>query len=326
MKSLFSKTFRYNRNPRYNPYENESIEDFSKSFAKEYYNIECRADSSDEEIDYYDAQQVNNSNEYESIEEVVEEKPQQKKSESVLSNQKLDLKPVMTQSFVTYPTVNQHSLTAQSRKIIQLIDSNQFGYYEIQNAIGQYGNSCWLNSCLNLLSLIPNLITTDSTINGLLNRIRGKNTMNYQAVITAINGILKKYNKTVHQFEACDGMEILKSLIKSASLEICVYEFPDYVPLKKFLVMPYGVVDSFNSARTDIIQLTNAGQGSADYQPIAWIFRRGNLNNGHFTVIYMSELGELFEIDSLSQTVEEIDDFPKVTDYNTIEYALYVKL
>ena len=90
--------------------------------------------------------------------------------------------------------------------------------------------------------------------------------------------------------------------------------------------MPYGVVDSFNSARTDIIQLTNAGQGSADYQPIAWIFRRGNLNNGHFTVIYMSELGELFEIDSLSQTVEEINEFPKVTDYDTIAYALYVKL
>lgn len=235
------------------------------------------------------------------------------KPESVLFNQKLYLEPVVMYRFNQNLNFDQNSVINRD-------------YYEIHNAIGQSGNSCWLNSCLNLLSLIPNLTTMDPIVNNLLNCIQGKNTMDYQDIIASINVILERYNKTIQQFEASDGMNILKSLIKSVSLEICVYEFPDYMPLKKFLVIPYGVINSFNSARTDIIKLTNVGQSSAEYQPIAWIFRRGNSDYGHFTVIYLNNQGNLFEIDSLSQTVKVINEFPEITNYNTVEYALYIRL
>lgn len=204
-------------------------------------------------------------------------------------------------------------------------DENVFGILELKNAIPQYGNSCWISSCLNMLAMIPFFNTNDQRINGLLGRIRGCNKLSYREIISKISIILEEFGKSRYQFETSDGMEILNLIKMTNDVNIMVHEIPDEFPMSKFLVIPSGVISSFNCGFQDILSMKGS-KSVHDYQPVAWIIRRGNLHVGHCTLIYQSDCGELFEIDTIPQTITELRDFPSLTETDTIQYILYVKL
>ena len=204
-------------------------------------------------------------------------------------------------------------------------ERNSFKVYEITNAIPQYGNSCWLSSCINMFAMIPEATTSNILINQLLNRIRGLNSIDHKTIVNNISKTLTAFNKEHHQFEVSDGIEIFNSIIKNSNTSIWLHEIPDLIDFTQFIIAPFGVMISMNFKVTDMIKFTNQ-LGDEYYQPVAWIYRTGNLNNGHCVLIYQTEFGILKQIDTITQTCIELDSFPEIDLINTIEYVLYSKL
>lgn len=222
-------------------------------------------------------------------------------------------------------SLNRVQIEEQPKLTNISIEENAFGVLEIQNAIPQYGNSCWFNSCLNMLAMVPSFTTNNQKINDLLNRIRGNNNLSYREIMLRISFILEQFNKSRFQFETSDGMEILLLTQISKNVVIMVYEIPDEFKMTKFLIIPTGVIHSFGCGFQDILTMKGS-KSTHDYQPVAWIIRRGDLDFGHCTLIYQNDNGELFEINSVPQTIRELRDFPVLTETDTIQYILYAKL
>lgn len=199
---------------------------------------------------------------------------------------------------------------------------NKYNYFEIQEPICQVDNSCWMNTCLNMIAMVPELITGRRKVDILLVRIRKMSQIEKGFIQYTLRDLLTEIGKSTRQFEVVEGMEFLKSIIKSKKLTIYTENIPDVINISNFIIFPYWYIWS---VRGDLVSdiLVNKKK---KYRPIAWIYRRGDLINGHCYLIYRTAYDKLVVVDSLKQNIEYINKFPVINNTNNIEFILYRKL